>query len=101
MKLLNRIVLAFTLMFVLAFGQSTDNKICLERGHVMGNYCLRTLLVEYTEIIDLPDRTLIIHHDPNTTTYTCQRCGKEIVEPGTIDTTIIWIKTAADTLTTR
>jgi len=43
-------------------------------------------------VVDLPDRTLIISHDPNLQTYTCSRCGKTITEPvqAEPDTVVVW-----------
>jgi hypothetical protein len=68
--------------------------ICKERGHVKSEVYSSTLMHFVPQIVDLPDRTLKITHNPNIRTYTCQRCGKGFSEPvqAEPDTTIIWKK---------
>lgn len=56
-----------------------ENPICKERGHIRGNSVV-TLLGSVPSYIDYPDRTEILHHDPNTRTFTCLRCKQKIIE---------------------
>ena len=83
-------------LFVTAgLGQTVegDSVACDERGHFIG---LGTVTLTYSppHYIDLPDRTLIIKHDPNSITGVCLRCNKVVTQPvqAKPDTTIIWRK---------
>lgn len=66
--------------------------VCAMRGHVSTGLANVTCIYGEPWIVDLPDRTLRISHDPNWITYVCARCGQEVREPiqAVPDTVVIW-----------
>ncbi len=67
------------------------DSICAVRGHVPSQTGVSTLLAPGSYFVDLPDRTLLITYDPNSTSYECARCGRSIiVRDAQADTTIVW-----------
>ena len=72
---------------------SLDN-ICYERGHVLSGIGSITLIGWAPTFVDLPDRTLLIWHDPNSMHGTCMRCQRYKSQPvqANPDTSILWIK---------
>lgn len=85
-----------TIFIILAFCLTVyaQNKVCEERGHILGNIATVTLMMSYTYYVDLPDRTLAIKVDPNYAIYYCERCGARVEKPvqEKPDTTVIWRK---------
>jgi len=70
---------------------TVTNEICKQRGHVPGGVMSSTLICcSWVEVIDLPGKTILRHHDPNTITYICQRCGQQISESGKTTETVTW-----------
>ena len=75
--------------------------MCAERGHIQGGAGLVTMtaVCGSSRYVDLPDRTLLIWNDLNTTTYTCGRCGKRITtEPAKPCTTVVWQRLMPDSV---
>ena len=72
--------------------QDSLDKICVERGHITDGLISITAMYNPPQYVDLPNKTLVITHDRNTMTGTCQRCGRMISEPvqAIPDTSIIW-----------
>ena len=88
-------IITILIIATVIFAQDSSfvsNEICEERGHVMGDWCMETLMSGWTEIIDEENRTIKIYHDPNTRSYTCERCSQGVSENIKPDTTIVWKK---------
>jgi len=61
--------------------QNPNSSLCEERGHIRGLIFSVTLLGWQPYIIEYPDSTVRVHHNPNIKTYHCERCGIEIKVP--------------------
>ena len=91
--------LLLVVSYSFSYGQSdtvkidtTVNKICVERGHIMSGVCTSTLMYCPPYTIDTDSTTILVYPSCNTISYTCKRCGKSVSEREPERRVVIWRK---------
>lgn len=69
---------------------TTANKLCLERGHVLGDVIMRTAMYCSPYVIDTDSTTVMVYPACNYESFTCKRCGKYVSRLEKERRVIVW-----------
>ena len=69
-----------------------DSALCQERGHISSGLIMATAMYCPPYYIDTDTTTVIVYPACNTETFTCQRCGKQVIQKEEERRVVIWRK---------